>query len=207
MIFCSFIYCSSIGGFMKIRILLCTAALAAGSAFVATHVVGTAQAQEAKERWLIDEPDPNSPTAAKPAPKTDAKPAATAAAAPAGGKNEHGLTIVKNPNTGDAAAIAAGKELFVSKACSGCHGAGGGGGMCPPVINDTWVYGSDDTTLFNLIKLGSSGLQALGYTRVGHENVVGDMPPFAGVVTEEEEWKLIAYVRSKYGGDPSLKNW
>ncbi len=189
---------------MKIRILLCAAAMAAGSAIVATHAINTAYAQEAKERWLIDEPDPSDPAKAKPAPKPDAKAGATT---PTAGQNEHGLTIVKNPDTGNDAAIAAGKELFVSKACSGCHGAGGGGGMCPPVINDTWVYGSDDTTLFNLVKLGSTGLQAKGYTRIGHENVVGDMPPFAGVVTEEEEWKLLAYVRSKYGGDPSLKNW
>ena len=191
---------------MKIRILLCAAAMTAGSAIVATHAINTAYAQEAKERWLIEEPNPDDPAKAKPAAKTDAK-AAAAAPASKTGQNEHGLDIVKNPDTGNEAAIAAGKELFVTKACSGCHGAGGGGGMCPPVINDTWVYGSDDTTLFNLIKLGSTGLQAKGYTRVGHENIVGDMPPFAGVVTEEEEWKLLAYVRSKYGGDPSLKNW
>lgn len=127
--------------------------------------------------------------------------------AAAGGKNEHGLDIVKNPYTDNAEAIAKGKDLFVSKACSGCHGAGGGGGMCPPVINDTWVYGSDDTTLFNLVKLGSTALQAKGYTRVGQEKVVGDMPPFEGMVTDDELWKLIAYVRSKYAGDPSAKNW
>ena len=191
---------------MKLRILLCAAAMTAGAAIIATHAISTAYAQEAKERWLIDEPNPDDPAKAKPAAKPDAKAGAVAPAS-AAGQNEHGLDIVKNPDTGNEAAIAAGKELFVSKACSGCHGAGGGGGMCPPVINDTWVYGSDDTTLFNLIKLGSTGLQAKGYTRVGHENVVGDMPPFAGVVTEEEEWKLLAYVRSKYGGDPSLKNW
>ncbi|HEY0231063.1 MAG TPA: c-type cytochrome [Dokdonella sp.] len=191
---------------MKIRILLCAAAMTAGSAIIATHAISTAYAQEAKERWLIDEPNPDDPAKPKPAAKTDAK-AAAGAPASAAGQNEHGLDIVKNPDTGNEAAIAAGKELFVSKACSGCHGAGGGGGMCPPVINDTWVYGSDDTTLFNLVRLGSTGLQAKGYTRIGHENVVGDMPPFAGVVTEEEEWKLLAYVRSKYGGDPSLKNW
>lgn len=131
----------------------------------------------------------------------------TAKPAAAGGKNEHGLDIVKNPYTDNAEAIAKGKDLFASKACSGCHGAGGGGGMCPPVINDTWVYGSDDTTLFNLVKLGSTALQAKGYTRVGTEKVVGDMPPFEGVVTDEELWKMIAYVRSKYAGDPSAKNW
>lgn len=134
--------------------------------------------------------------------QTDAaKPAA------AGGKNDHGLDIVKNPYTGNAEAIAKGKDLFVSKACSGCHGAGGGGGMCPPVVNDTWVYGSDDTTLFNLVKLGSTGLQGKGYSRVGHENVVGDMPAFDGMVTDDELWKLIAYVRSRYAGDPAAKNW
>lgn len=133
--------------------------------------------------------------------------AAKPAAAAAGGKNEHGLEIVKNPYADNAEAIAKGKDLFVSKACSGCHGAGGGGGMCPPVINDTWVYGSDDTTLFNLVKLGSTDFRAKGYTRVGHENVVGDMPPFASIVTDDELWKMIAFVRSKYAGDPSGKNW
>ena len=118
-----------------------------------------------------------------------------------GGKNEHGLEILKNPYTGNAAAIAEGKELFVTKACSGCHGAGGGGGMCPPVINDIWVYGNDDTTLFNLIKLGSVGLRATGYTRIGHEKVVGDMPAFASFLTPDQEWHLLAYVRSRYSGD------
>lgn len=186
---------------MSRRVLLCTVALAAG--VVLFKAPG---AQEVKEQWNIDTPPPaDANTNAKPA----AKPAAEGVkpAAPVAGENSFGLKIVKNPYTGDAAAIAQGKDLFVSYACSGCHGAGGGGGMCPPVINDTWVYGSDDTTLFNLIELGSVGLRAKGYTRVGHENVVGDMPPFAGVVTAEQEWKLIAFIRSKYAGDPSLKDW
>ena len=60
---------------------------------------------------------------------------------------------------------------------------------------------------FNLIKLGSSGLQAKGYARIGHEKVVGDMPPFSGVVSDDEAWKLLAYIRSKYAGDPALRNW
>lgn len=195
---------------MTPRIGFCAAVLAAGCAAVCAPVLlHRAQAQEVKEQWNIDSAPPADADTNKPQPAAPAKPAASAnGAAPGkGGTNEHGLAIVKNPYTGDAAAIAQGKELFVSMACSGCHGAGGGGGMCPPVINDTWVYGSDDTTLFNLVKLGSTGLRATGYTRVGHENVVGDMPPFNGVVTEDQEWKLIAYVRSKYGGDPAQRNW
>lgn len=196
---------------MTPRTVFCAAALAAGCAIAGAPVLlHRAQAQEVKEQWNIDSPSPDQVEAQAEKSKAAAARTATPAngAKPAaGGTNEHGLPIVKNPYTGNAAAIAQGKDLFVAMACSGCHGAGGGGGMCPPVINDTWVYGSDDTTLFNLVKLGSTGLRATGYTRVGHENVVGDMPPFGGVVTEDQEWKLIAYVRSKYGGDPSLRNW
>lgn len=193
---------------MNPRVLYCAAALVAGVAVSQLpNLLNRAQAQEVKEQWNISTPPPaDANTNAKEAPKPAAA-GAKGGAAPAAGENQFGLKIVKNPYTGDAAAIAQGKDLFVSYACSGCHGAGGGGGMCPPVINDIWVYGGDDTTLFNLIKLGSVGLRAKGYTRVGHENVIGDMPPFAGVLTDEQEWKLIAYVRSKYAGDPSLKNW
>ncbi len=45
--------------------------------------------------------------------------------------------------------------------------------MCPPLTNDTWVYGGDDDTLFRLVVLGSDELQKAGYTRKGRENVVG----------------------------------
>ncbi len=50
--------------------------------------------------------------------------------------------------------VAQGETLFRSYGCSGCHGGTGGGGMCPPVTNDTWVYGGDDDTLFRLVTLG-----------------------------------------------------
>lgn len=188
---------------MNTRLLFCAAAIAACAAYAGTHAMSSAQAAEVKEHWLIDEPNPNDPATQKAAAAT----AAAASAKPSATGADHGLTEVKNPDTGNPAMIAEGKELFVSMACSGCHGAGGGGGMCPAVINDIWVYGSDDTTLFNLVKLGSAGLQAKGFTRIGHENVVGEMPPFAAIVTDEQLWKLIAYVRSKYAGDPALKNW
>ncbi|MEO7433565.1 MAG: c-type cytochrome [Dokdonella sp.] len=197
---------------MSPRNVLCATLLALGCAAVfATAVQQPASAQEVKEQWNIDAPPPaDADTNKQPAVdphKAAAVGAKPAGGAPAGGTNDHGLTVVKNPYTDNAAMIAEGKELFVSKACSGCHGAGGGGGMCPPVINDTWVYGSDDTTLFNLVKLGSAAMQAKGYTRVGHETIVGEMPPFASVITDDEEWKLIAYVRSKYKGDASLRDW
>ena len=122
-------------------------------------------------------------------------------------RNAHGFAIVANPYTGNAAAIAEGADLFADKACSGCHGPAGGGGMCPPVVNDAWAYGSDDTTLFNLIKLGSVALQAKGYARGAAEKIAGDMPPFGGMLSDDETWKLIAWIRSKYAGDPAKRNW
>ena len=52
-----------------------------------------------------------------------------------------------------------GHKKYLSFGCNGCHGGGGGGGMCPPLTNETWVYGPDDDTLFRLISLGSDGLK------------------------------------------------
>src|SRR5580704_15155056 len=67
---------------------------------------------------------------------------------------------IKDPYKDTQADIAAqGETLFRSYSCSGCHGGTGGGGMCPPVTNDTWVYGGDDDTLFRLVTLGSDELQ------------------------------------------------
>jgi len=97
-----------------------------------------------------------------------------------------------NPYTANEEAIQEGKKLFVTYGCSGCHGLGGGGGMGQPLIDDVWKHGGDDTTLMSLIK--------------------GDlpdstMPKFGQTLTEDQIWKLIAYVRSLYQGDPALKQW
>ena len=102
--------------------------------------------------------------------------------------------------------VAAGSKTFQGYACSGCHGGGGGGGMCPPLSNDTWVYGGDDDTLFRLITLGSEELQKQGYARKGRENVVGPMPPFGAIVKNADDlWKILAFIRSRYNGDPAYK--
>ena len=103
-------------------------------------------------------------------------------------------------------AVALGGQFLSCYACSGCHGGGGGGGMCPPLTNDTWVYGGDDDTLFRLVTLGSDELQKQGYMRKGHENVVGPMPPFGAIIKNADDlWKMLAFVRSKYSGDPAYK--
>jgi mono/diheme cytochrome c family protein len=125
------------------------------------------------------------------------------------------LDLVKNTPKGklvnpykdtQAAVVAAGGQFFTGYSCSGCHGGGGGGGICPPLINGVWIYGGSDDTLFRLVTLGSVELQKQGYTRQGLENVVAPMPGFGpSIKSADDLWKLLAFVRSKYDGDPSYK--
>jgi cytochrome c(L) len=98
-----------------------------------------------------------------------------------------------NPYTGNAEAIQEGRRLFLQNGCSACHGAGGGGGMGPALTDDEWKFGSDDLTLFKLIK-GEIPQQTMPAT-------------FGSVLTDDEIWKIIAFVRSLYQGDPSKIDW
>jgi len=102
-----------------------------------------------------------------------------------------------------------GQKRYMSNSCNGCHGGTGGGGMCPPISNETWVYGSDDDTLFRLIALGSDEFtKQTGVGRKGRENVVGPMPAFGGIIkTDDEVWRIISFLRTTYRGDPARKNW
>jgi hypothetical protein len=112
---------------------------------------------------------------------------------------------LQNPyKNNNAASLAAGKDLCFHSGCNGCRG--GGGGICSPLTNDIWVYGGDDDTLFRLVTLGSDGLQAKGYTRVGLEKVGGPMPPMGAIVpTDDAVWRIITFIRASYHGSPAFK--
>lgn len=114
---------------------------------------------------------------------------------------------LKNPYTdSNAAIVAAGQKLYMKSGCNGCHGGGGGGGMCPPLTNDTWVYGGDDDTLFRLVADGTDELQKAGYVRKGRESVVGPMPQHGMIVkTDDDLWRIITFIRSNYRGGESKK--
>ena len=115
---------------------------------------------------------------------------------------------LKNPYTDNPKAIAEGKQLYFSYSCNGCHGGTGGGGMCPPLSNAVWIYGSDDDTLFRLMALGSKKLNEAGYARKRTEKVKGPMVPFGELVENADElWKILAFVRTTYRGDPKRRNW
>lgn len=102
-----------------------------------------------------------------------------------------------------------GHKIYMGLSCNGCHGGGGGGGMCPPLTNETWVYGGDDDTLFRLITLGSDEFKKkYNASRKGQEGVVGPMPPYKDLIDDETKlWKAIAWIRTVWKGREEKKVW
>ncbi len=65
--------------------------------------------------------------------------------------------------------------------------------MGRPLIDDEWTFGSDDEILFKLIK-GQIPEQTMPAV-------------FGKVMTDEEIWRILAWIRTLYKGDPNLVNW
>ncbi len=111
--------------------------------------------------------------------------------------------------------VAQGRELFTRYGCSGCHQAEGRGGgaavdrtrgysavRAPPLegvyghpvpLNDGRVVVADDKYVRDSILMPAQDIVA------GYEN---RMPSFAGVVTEGDLFRLIAYIKSLAGDRP-----
>jgi cytochrome c oxidase subunit 2 len=98
-----------------------------------------------------------------------------------------------------------GKKLFVSYGCSGCHsvGAFGGGGTvrAPPLVGvyghpvplaDGTVVVADDQYIRDSILMPSRQIVA------SYEN---KMPSFAGIASEEDLIRLVAFIKSLGAGD------
>ena len=117
--------------------------------------------------------------------------AKAAAAAPTGPVADRSLS--GNPFAKSVEAVLAGRKLYLKYGCSGCHGMGGGGGMGKPLIDDEWKFGSDDQTLFKLVR-GEIPNQTM-------PNAIGKS------LTDDEVWEVLIYVRSIYAGDASKINW
>jgi mono/diheme cytochrome c family protein len=116
---------------------------------------------------------------------------AGAATAPTGPVADRSLP--GNPFAKSVAAVVEGRKLYLKYGCSACHGMGGGGGMGKPLIDDEWKFGSDDQTLFKLVR-GEIPLQTM-------PNSIGKN------LTDDEVWEVLIYVRSIYAGDPGKINW
>jgi cytochrome c oxidase cbb3-type subunit 3 len=77
------------------------------------------------------------------------------------------------------AVIGDGQRLYNYFNCSGCHAAGGGA-IGPPLMDDEWIYGKSAGNIFWSIVEGRPQ----------------GMPSFAGKISEDQVWSLVAYVRS-----------
>src|SRR4051794_3817383 len=117
-----------------------------------------------------------------------------------GTKSESGAKVAAagppasgNPFSTSVEAVIEGRATYLKYGCAGCHGMGGGGGMGKPLIDDEWKFGSDDKTLFKLIR-GEIPQQTM-------PNAIGK------AMTDDEVWKVLLYVRSVYAGDPSKIDW
>ena len=85
----------------------------------------------------------------------------------------------------NAAALAEGQRLFSWMNCVGCH-SHGGGGMGPALMDDEWRYGGR--------------IDQIAATIV--EGRANGMPSFRGKLSDDQLWKVAAYVRS-LSGQPS----
>ena len=98
----------------------------------------------------------------------------------------------KNPYTGDAAAIEEGRKLWRTTGCYACHGGVAEGGVGPSLIDDEWVFRPTDKTLYKAISEGRRGTVMKGWSKK---------------LNPDEIWKVIAYIRSLYQGDPNKIIW
>jgi cytochrome c oxidase cbb3-type subunit 3 len=105
----------------------------------------------------------------------------------AGVGNNTLATTVKNPYSGDMAAIKQGQELFVGMNCAACHGYNLKGGMGPDLTDTYWRYGGSPAAIYKSIFEGRpQGMPAWGRT----------IPPAL-------IWKVAAYIESKGGTYPA----
>ena len=101
---------------------------------------------------------------------------------------------LKNPYTGDAKAIEEGHQLFLDTGCYACHGHHAEGGMGPNLTGagNRWIYKPTDATLFRTISNGREGT---------------NMAPWKDTLSQDQIWKIIAFIRSIYQGDHSKVVW
>ena len=85
-----------------------------------------------------------------------------------------------NPHTVDADSAKAGKRLFTSMNCDGCHGDAGSGWVGPSLADGRWRYGARDEEIFNSIFYGRPK----------------GMPAYGGVIGSEGVWMLVNYLMS-----------
>jgi len=114
------------------------------------------------------------------------------------------LAVGKKPDL-DGPAIRAGAELYAEN-CAACHGTNLEGaedwqgynedGTLKPPPHDasghTWHH--SDMLLFDYVKLGGAAAMA----KVALEDFNSGMPPFGEVLTDEEIWNILTFIKSRW---------
>jgi cytochrome c oxidase cbb3-type subunit III len=86
-----------------------------------------------------------------------------------------------NPYGSDSGAVNRGGQLFLAMNCSGCHGKDAKAGIFAPNLTDSyWRYGGSDADVFNSI----------------YEGRARGMPAWGAVLSTNQIWELVAYIRS-----------
>lgn len=89
-----------------------------------------------------------------------------------------------NPYGSDSGAVKRGGQLFLAMNCSGCHGQDAKAGIfAPNLTDDYWRYGGSDADVFNSI----------------YEGRARGMPAWGAVLSTNQIWELVAYLRSLGG--------
>jgi len=101
---------------------------------------------------------------------------------PTKGTAQPPATWVQNPYADNAYGVAEGQKLYEAYNCSGCH-FHGGGGIGPPLMDNTWIYGSEPQNIYADIVEGRPN----------------GMPSFRGKIPDQQVWEIVAYVRSLSG--------
>jgi cytochrome c oxidase cbb3-type subunit III len=88
--------------------------------------------------------------------------------------------VLANPYEGNARAVEDGGKLFVAYNCADCHGAEGSGAMGPSLQDGRWHFGGSPGAVFQSI----------------YEGRPDGMPSWGGRISDDQIWRLVAYVRS-----------
>jgi cytochrome c oxidase cbb3-type subunit III len=89
-----------------------------------------------------------------------------------------------NPYGSDSGAVRRGEQLFLGMNCSGCHGQDAKTGIFAPNLTDSfWRYGGSDADVFNSI----------------YEGRARGMPAWGAVLSTNQIWELVGYIRSLGG--------
>jgi cytochrome c oxidase cbb3-type subunit III len=95
------------------------------------------------------------------------------------------IVAQRNPFEGDRQAQRDGERIYIWYNCAGCHGTLGGGGIGPPLRDDSWIYGSDPASIFQSIAQGRPQ----------------GMPAYGGITSEDQVWKIVAYIQALAAGE------